>query len=178
MWPVLERGGGALVPVRITNRDWCFSVAARFCALFVPRQKINFVFFHLFIWALFILCFALNSMVLHTAMKEALLHNIVTNILHNLIRRACTTTSRYIHLSNGTHTSFMHIYISFTVPIAVQPPDSILLSDLGPLHLRIPPIPLELLVRDPLVEDCPATVRSNLKKGSIYMNETKHNWWQ
>ena len=82
------------------------------------------------------------------------------------------------HITNGTHTSFMHIYISFTVPLALQPPDSILLSDLGPLHLRIPPIPLELLVRDPLVEDRPATVRSNLKKGSIYMNETKHNWWQ
>ena len=54
--------------------------------------------------------------------------------------------------------------------------DSILLVDLGPLHLRIPQFPLELLVRDPLVEDRPAFVRPNLKEVvSIYMNETKHN---
>ena len=69
----------------------------------------------------------------------------------------------------------MHIYISFTLTHALQPSDSILPSDLGPLYLRIPQFPLELLVRVPLVEDRPATVRSNLKKGSIYMNETTHN---
>ena len=42
--------------------------------------------------------------------------------------------------------------------------DSILLLDLGSLHLRIPQFPLGLLVCDPLVEDGPATVRSNLKE--------------
>ena len=69
----------------------------------------------------------------------------------------------------------MHIYISFTLTLAFQPSDSILPSDLGPLHLRIPQFPLELLVRDLVLEDRPATVRSNLKMGSVYMNETKHN---
>ena len=69
----------------------------------------------------------------------------------------------------------MHIYIYFTLTLAFQPSDSILHSDLRPLHLKIPQFTLELLVRDLVVEDRPATVRSNLKKGSIYMNETKHN---
>ena len=77
--------------------------------------------------------------------------------------------------SNILHTSFMHIYISFALTLSLKPSDSILPSVLGPLHLRIPQIPLELLVRDPVVEDHPATVRSNLNKGSIYMNETKQN---
>ena len=67
----------------------------------------------------------------------------------------------------------MHIYISFT--LAFEPTHIIVPSDLGPLHLRIPQFPLELRVRDLVVEDRPAAVRSNLKKGSIYMNETKHN---
>ena len=107
-------------------------------------------------------------------MKEPLLHIIVTNIIHHLILRAWSNILQTVHV----HTSFMHIYISFTLTLALQPADSILLSDLGPLHLWIPQFPLELLVRDPVVEDRPATVRSNLKKGSIYMNETKHNWWQ
>ena len=54
--------------------------------------------------------------------------------------------------------------------------DSILLVDLGPMHLRIPQFPLELLIRDPLVEDRPTFVRPNFKKVvSIYMNETKHS---
>ena len=66
----------------------------------------------------------------------------------------------------------MHIYISFTLTLAFQPSHSILPSDLGPLHLRIPQFPLELRVRDLVVEDRPTAVRSNLKKGSIYMNET------
>ena len=46
---------------------------------------------------------------------------------------------------------------------------------LGLLHPRIPPIPPELLVCDPLAEDRPVDVRSDLKKESAYMNETKHN---
>ena len=65
----------------------------------------------------------------------------------------------------------MHIYIYFTLTLAFQPSDSILPSDLGPLHLRITQFPIELLVRDHMVEDRPATVRSNLKKGSIYIYE-------
>jgi hypothetical protein len=64
-------------------------------------------------------------------------------------------------------------YISFTHESQVR--NSILLPSLGPLHLGIHRFPLELLVRDLVVEDRPATIRSNLKKGSIYMNETKHN---
>ena len=43
--------------------------------------------------------------------------------------------------------------------------NSILLPSLGPLHLGIHRFPLELLVPAPLVEDRPASVRSNLKKG-------------
>ena len=46
---------------------------------------------------------------------------------------------------------------------------------LGLLHPRIPPIFPELLVRDPLAEDRPVDVRSDLKKESAYMNETKYN---
>ena len=72
-----------------------------------------------------------------------------------------------------TYYKWSNIY--FTLTIAFQPSDSILLSDLGPLHLRIPQFPLELLVRVPVIEDRPTTSRSNLKNGSIYMNETKHN---
>ena len=86
---------------------------------------------------------------------EPLLHIIVTNNTH-LIRRAW---------SNILHMSFMHIYISFTLTLSLKPSDSILPSDLVPLHLRIPLFPPELLVRDLVVEDRPATVRSNLKKG-------------
>ena len=52
--------------------------------------------------------------------------------------------------------------------------NSTLHSHLGPLHLRIRQFSLELPVRVPAVEDRPATVRSNLKKGSIYINETEH----
>ena len=47
--------------------------------------------------------------------------------------------------------------------------DSILLFHLGRLHLRIRKFPLELLVRDPLVEDRPAAVRSNIKKSGQYI---------
>src|SRR4051812_10713826 len=61
----------------------------------------------------------------------------------------------------------------FTIPIVYTQPNSIPLLGLGLLHPRIPPIPPELLVHDPLVEDRPVDVRS--KKESVYMNETKHN---
>jgi hypothetical protein len=54
-------------------------------------------------------------------------------------------------------------YISFTHETQVC--NSILLPALGPLHLGIHRFPLELLVPAPLVEDRPASVRSNLKKG-------------
>ena len=58
--------------------------------------------------------------------------------------------------------------------IALQAAYGILLPALGPLHRGILRFPLELLVRAPLVEDGPTSVRSNLKKGSIYINETEH----
>ena len=128
---------------------------------FVPRQKIDFIFFHLFIWALFILCFALNSMVLHRNHYYTSSSRIYYT---HLIHRAWSNILQTVHV----HTNFMHIYISFTLTLALQPSYNILLSDLGPLNLRIPQFPHELLVRDPLLEDRPATVRSNLKKGSIY----------
>ena len=62
-------------------------------------------------------------------------------------------------------------YISFTHETQVR--NSILLPALGPLHLEIHRFPLELL--GPLVEDGPASVRSNLKKGSIYQNTNDGN---
>ena len=58
----------------------------------------------------------------------------------------------------------------FTISIVCTQPNSILLLGLGLLHPRIPPIPPELLVRDPLAEDRPVDVRSDLKKESAYMN--------
>ena len=79
-------------------------------------------------------------------------HEYITSFMQNIY---ITFTSRFMH----------NTYISFTVPLVLQSSYSILLPALGPLHLRIPRFPLELLVRDPLVEDRPATVRSNLKKG-------------
>src|SRR4051812_35046840 len=54
-------------------------------------------------------------------------------------------------------------------------PHGILLLGLWHLHPRIPPIPSELLIRDPLAKDRPAVVQCDLKE-SAYMNETKHNW--
>ena len=70
--------------------------------------------------------------------------------------------------------NFLKVAI-FTIPIVYTQPSSIPLLGLGLLHPRIPPIPPELLVRDPLAEDRPVDVRSDLKKESAYMNETKHN---
>ena len=57
------------------------------------------------------------------------------------------------------------VYISFTY--ALQSSYGILLPALGPLDRGIHIFPLELLVRAPLVEDGPASGRSNLKNGSI-----------
>ena len=51
--------------------------------------------------------------------------------------------------------------------IGLQAAYRILLPALGPLHRGIHRFPLELLVRAPLVEDCPASERSNLKNMSI-----------
>ena len=80
----------------------------------------------------------------------------------HLIRRAWSNILQTVHV---VHTSFILIYIYtsllhslFNFNLAYS---SILLSDLGPLHLRIRQIPLELLVRDPVVEGLLATVRSN-----------------
>ena len=47
--------------------------------------------------------------------------------------------------------------------IGLQAAYRILLPALGPLHRGIHRFPLELLVRALLVEDCPASERSNLK---------------
>ena len=58
----------------------------------------------------------------------------------------------------------------FTIPIVYTQPSSIPLVCLGLLHPRIPPIPPVLLVCDPLAEDRPVDVRSDLKKESAYMN--------
>ena len=60
--------------------------------------------------------------------------------------------------------------VIFTIPIVYTQPSSIPLLVLGLLHPRIQPIPPELLVRDPLAEDRPVDVRSDLKKESAYMN--------
>ena len=68
---------------------------------------------------------------------------------------------------------YTYTYISFTHEL--QSPYSILLPALGPLLLRIHRFPLELLVRAPLVEDCPASGQSNLKKGSIYQSTNDGN---
>ena len=70
--------------------------------------------------------------------------------------------------------NFLKVAI-FTIPIVYTQPSSIPLVCLGLLHPRIPPIPPELLVRDPLAEDRPVDVRADLKNESTYMNETKHN---
>ena len=51
--------------------------------------------------------------------------------------------------------------------IALQAAYGIHLPALGPLHRVIHIFPLELLVRTLLVEDCPASERSNLKNMSI-----------
>ena len=51
--------------------------------------------------------------------------------------------------------------------IALQAAYGILLPALGPLHRGIHRFPLELLIRALLVEDCPASERSNLKNRSI-----------
>ena len=55
---------------------------------------------------LFIFYFALNSMVLHRAMKEPLLQIIVTNILHTS-HSSCLVK----HITNGTFTHEFHAYI-------------------------------------------------------------------
>ena len=68
-----------------------------------------------------------------------------------------------------------HVYISFTFPVVLQSSYRILLPALGPLHLRIPQFPLELLGCYPLVEDRPAAVRSNIKKSGQYVR--KANRW-
>ena len=60
--------------------------------------------------------------------------------------------------------------VIFTIPIVYTQQNSIPLLGLGLLHPRIPPIPPELLVCDPLAEDRPVDVRSDLKKESAYMN--------
>ena len=86
---------------------------------FPPFLFTDFVFFfiYLFIWAFFILCFALNSMVLHTAMREPLLHIIVTNILHTS-HSWCLVE----HITNGICTHEFHAYIHFfyTLTFAFQ----------------------------------------------------------
>ena len=64
----------------------------------------------------------------------------------------------------------LHLFL-----IALQAAYGILLPALGPLHRGIHRFSLELLVRALLVEDCPAFVRSNLKKGSIYQNTNDGN---
>jgi hypothetical protein len=73
-------------------------------------------------------------------------------------------------LHNGTLYTFMHIYniISITI-FQTRNADGILWLVLWPHQVRIPPLPLELLVHARLLEDDPALVRSNVKKGiNIY----------
>ena len=116
-----------------------------FCTFCAAAEQWFYIFFNLFILGTFYFVFCTQfDGIVHTAMKEPL-HNIVINIL----RVSCRIyTSRFMH----------NTYISFTFPLVFQSSYSILLPALGPLHLRIPRFPLELLVRDPLVEDRPATV--------------------
>jgi len=81
-------------------------------------------------------------------------------VLHIAIVTKIYYTIQIVMLSRTySHTR----YISFTHETRVS--NSILLPALGPLHLGIHRFPLELLVPAPLVEDRPASVRSNLKKG-------------
>jgi hypothetical protein len=47
---------------------------------------------------------------------------------------------------------------------------------LWPLQIRIPPLPLELLVHAQLLEDHPASVRSNVKK-EINIYEWRNSTW-
>ena len=94
--------------------------------------------------------------------------HIVTNILHHLIRR--TVSNIFTKCRYELHA---HICIFFTLYHLISfstNGNSILPWDLGPLHQRIRQYPLELLVHVPVVEDRPATVRSNLKNGSIYIS--------
>ena len=94
------------------------------------------------------------------------------NILHSIHGSSSCTT--YKSCYSMLPANFLKVAI-FTIPIVYTQPSSIPLVCLGLLHPRIPPIPPELLVRDPLAEDRPVDVRSDLKKESAYMNETKHN---
>jgi hypothetical protein len=76
--------------------------------------------------------------------------------------------------------AYIQYSMSLTIPtnILLQPPNRILRQAWGPLQVWTPTIPLEI-----------ARTRSNgwrpsrihsiyIKKGSIYMNETQHIWWQ
>ena len=78
-------------------------------------------------------------------------------------------TTFYIQYTDRVHALHTKVAI-FTISIVYTQPNSIPLLGLGLLHPRIPPIPPELLVRDPLAEDRPVDVRSDLKKESAYMN--------
>ena len=82
-------------------------------------------------------------MVLHIAIVSKIYYTIQIVMLSRLY-------------SHTRYTSFTH---------KTQVCTSILLTGLGPLHRGIHRFPLELLVPAPLVEDGPASVRSNLKKG-------------
>jgi hypothetical protein len=78
-------------------------------------------------------------------MKEPL-HNIVMNI--DIVMNA-----------------FMHIKYNFSYDLYRLNINPQWYSPFGDMtSLRIPPIPFELLIRDSLIGDRPASIRSNLKK--------------
>ena len=126
------------------------------------------------------MCFALNSVLLliyiaiitskcQTYITQVKIRNIYytsQNAEHILHKSKCRT---YIHTMSS---SMYNLHLFF---IALQAAYGILLPALGPLHRGIHRFPLELLVRGPLVEDGPASIRFNLKKGSIYQNRTDGN---
>ena len=88
-------------------------------------------------------------------------------ILHSIHGSSSCTT--YKSCYSMLPANFLKVAI-FTIPIVYTQPSSIPLVCLVLLHPRIPPIPPVFLVCDPLAEDRPVDVRSDLKKESAYMN--------
>jgi hypothetical protein len=99
-----------------------------------------------------------------------------TIILHNIVMYIEIEASVIFHrawlniLHNGTSYTFMHIYNTISITIfQIRIADVILRLVLWPHQVRIPPLPLELLVHARLLEDDLVSVQSNVKKGiNIY----------